>query len=238
MPFRWLAVIITVSALIFSSGCSLVAKEWIEASQKQMEEEQKQAEKKKETEKEKEEDAEEKDEPQSPSNAEGANSSTDGDDRLIEGKELQVSNITIMADERDWRKADYESQDSDHEYTAFTPGGRSADVSTELLGVHFFKGLHHQATVAETASVMRKGMEEESEGAIGWRVLSQSQEDILVELSMDDPDEGNLQGYARFLSTDEGIYMVLYLTANMMSDSDKEKWMHLLKQANNPGLTL
>lgn len=236
MPFRWLAVMITVSALVFSSGCSLVAKEWMEASQKQIEEQQKQDEKKKEAAKEK--SSEEDDEPQSPTNAEGADSSADGGDRLVEGKELQVSNITIMADDRDWQKADYESEDSDHEYTEFTPGGRSADASTELLGVHFFKGLHQQATVAETASVMRRGMEEESEGTVGWKVLSQSQEDVLVELSIDDADEGNLQGYTRFLSTDEGIYMILYLTANMMGDSDKEKWMHLLKQANNTGLTL
>lgn len=229
MPFRWLAVMIAVSALTLSSGCSLVAKEWMDLSQKQIAEQQQEV--KKEKQADEEEPAGEEPEPQAPINVEGT-------DPLIEGKELEVSKITILADDQDWKKADYGTVDSNHEYTAFTPDGESPDQAEELLGVHYFAGLQEQATVAQTAMLMRKGMEEESEGTLEWKVISQDREDQLVGLKMTEQDEGEMEGFARFFATDDGIYMVMYLSAYTMSESEKEQWMYLLKQANNTDLTL
>lgn len=229
MPFRWLAVMIAISALVLGSGCSLVAREWMDLNQKQIAEQQQEV--KKEKQPDEEDPAGEEAEPQAPTNSGGT-------DPLIDGKELEVSNITILADDKDWKKADHGTVDSKHEYTAFTPNGESPDRAEELLGVHYFEGLQKQATVAQTAMLMRKGMEEESKGTLEWKVISQSREDQLVGLKVKDQNQGEMEGFARFFATDDGIYMVMYLSAYTLSDSEREQWMHLLKQANNTNLTL
>ncbi|MFD1426838.1 hypothetical protein JOD24_002693 [Kroppenstedtia sanguinis] len=229
MPFRWFAVMISVSALLLSSGCSLVAKEWMDLSQEQLAEQQKKE--KKEKQPDEDDSTEVEPEPQAPTNAEGT-------DPLIKGKELEVSKITILADDQDWKKASYESEDEEHEFTAFTPDGESPDQAEEMLGVHYFPGLQEEATVSQTAMLMKEGMEEESEGSLEWEVLSQDREDQLVGLKISDPAEEDIEGLARFFATDDGIYMVMYLNAYTLNDSEKKEWLHLLKQANNTDLTL
>ncbi|PTX64296.1 hypothetical protein C8P63_10379 [Melghirimyces profundicolus] len=236
MPLKWLAAFIAASVLCFASGCSLAAKEWIDASRAQMEESQKEKEVAK---KEEEEPSTDEPSPDAPDSTDGAEGPAAGDGAgLLDGKKLEASNITILADDRNWQQVDFQILDTNHEYTEFTPDGQPSDLSRELIGVHFFKGLHHQASVSQTAEVMKRGMEEESQGTVTWKVLSQDRDNMLVELSLTGNPQGNMYGYARFLTTHEGICTVLYLTGDVMSDEEKKKWQSLLNQANRAGVTL
>ncbi|MDA8352576.1 MAG: hypothetical protein M0Z65_05185 [Firmicutes bacterium] len=233
MPLKGLTALLAITALIMTSGCSLAAKQWVEANQGQIEQvQEKQVADEDSREVDPNPDTEEEPEAVPPNNRDSGGGTDDN--------QLEASNITLMVDDRNWQKVGTEQLEPNHEYTEFTPEGQPSEVSRELLGVHFFKGLHQQLTVAQAAEVLKQGMEEESQGGeITWNPLAQNEKNMLVEIALsDDPQNGSFYGYIRCFSTDDGIYALLYMKATPLSDEEQEKWQSLLKQADQQQLVL
>ncbi|MFC4076232.1 hypothetical protein ACFOUO_05340 [Salinithrix halophila] len=229
---RGLLWVITLGSLVFSSGCSLVISEL--AKNREAQGGQKRAENpdsgsRKESEK-----TDEDLEAQPPVNGEGGQDSGG----LSEGKELVVSDLTVKTDDQDWQKADQENLSKngvDIELTLLTPEGRSAETSDELVIVSYYQGIQGQVSTRQFAQrMMEDGFLKEYE-AKDWNILAEKRNDILAEVEM----TGG-HGYARFLSTEDGIYSLYYLADSTPQNNDvKIDWRHRMQQSGKEdGLTL
>ncbi|WP_142506857.1 hypothetical protein [Melghirimyces algeriensis] len=237
MPFKYPALMIAFFSILLSSGCSLMAKQMIDDTQKQLAEEQKEKTAKKASKEEQSPEEDEEPKADFPNNADAGLDS--GKEGLVDTTKLEASNVTIFADNQNWKQIEHDNEEG-YEYTAFTPDGRSSDLSQEMLGVQFFEGAHQQITVAQAAQVYKQEMQNDKNAKWTWNVISETQDEMLVELKiMGDPEQGEHgYGYVRFFTTDKGICALLYLSSNELSEEEQKKWQSLLQRADREDTTL
>ncbi|QKG83629.1 hypothetical protein GXN76_03500 [Kroppenstedtia pulmonis] len=243
MPAKWTAVMVSVLVLIFSSGCSLALKQQLngEWDLKEDNKIEKNGQKRATDITDEKRDEDEKEDPLHDTDDDDDGFDTDS---YLNGNELMVSKLSVKTDERDWTEAGSDSETQDDykiEVTTLTVDGEDADYADEVIVVQRFEGLEHDMTTKQLAQSMMDNFKKGYTGTSNWSIIEQKHNDILTELSVkDDPKVGSLFGYARFMTTDNGIYGLFYLiNKEELSTEEEEKWQYLLKQANSEsGITL
>ncbi|MDR6226092.1 hypothetical protein [Desmospora profundinema] len=231
LPFKWVGTLIAIFGLLFSSGCSLVVIQGMEEELKEWEDQVAQQE---------EEATEEEDDldAQPPTNGDDLeeSQSSGSDERSVE---LTASNLTFFVDDQDWAEESFEEYEEEFQLTQFTPGGRNSDYVEELIQVHAYPGMQNFITTFVVAEATRESLEEEFEGKVSWDVLDQERDHMLVQIGLTDGETfEKVNGLARFLSNDDGLYAIVYLTRAEWSLEEREKWQGLLNQAGDNDLTL
>lgn len=230
LPFKWFGALIAGVALLFASGCSLVVIQGLEQSgyhpddlEALQEEEAAPVE-------------EDEDlEAQPPVEDEADSAPSEPVEHAVE---LTASNLTFFVDDSDWAQESYEEIEN-VQFTQFTPGGRDADYVEKVVRVLAYPDMQTFITPYIVAESTRETFEEEFDGQVDWDVLDQERDHMLVAIRLiDGQTQETVNGLARFLSNDDGIYALVYLTYENWSQEESEKWQGLFNQAGNTDITL
>jgi hypothetical protein len=230
LPLRWIMWAGFVWLLVFSSGCSLVYQEMLQAAKKSEKSDVEASAEKKEptkadSEGEQSSDSEDVADAQEPVNGSAGNS-----DGFVDSKQVKAGQWTLWVDQQNWQQTKREKLDTDQVYTQFNVDGNPE--GSEVVALHEFADPEHRVSVSRLAQAMKKRMEEKSIGSVDWQVLEQHDQDMMVFFSQEDSDAGRLEGFVRFIQHGEGIIAVFYITQSVpMPDQEKAKWKYLLQQA-------
>ncbi|WP_185956391.1 hypothetical protein [Melghirimyces algeriensis] len=215
---KWM-VLMAISAMLFSSGCSLMVKQMADHSQKQFEKETEKVTKK---------------EPEEDSSAEEEEveiaPDIEAEEEPVDETKLEVSGITVFVDDQGWRQVN-QATEQGVESIQFIPGNTSESDPSETLFVMTYKGVPTSALPQ-----LAEGFKQEwlKDGHSGWDEISSKEGDILVKLG-----QGlGAEGFTRFFATDQGIFQIIYVSKHSMSEEDQTKWKSLLRQADRDQTTL
>lgn len=230
----WLAGL-SILALVFSSGCSLVLEKLadVQAEQKKKVADSKStktSEKEKKSEASKEEDPEQ--DGQLPENAQ------DGEGAALDDKEVSVNNFMVKTDDQNWKQADQDSTTAQDgmqiNSTLITPEGVAEEQTDEIIVVTNFEKLDTNGNLGVFAKkYMSKLVKDGLWEANDWEIIEGTGDDVFAEV---DSISKKAYGYTRFIEAKEGVYVLIYLNdRGLMDDADKEDWANRIKDSGEEG---